>query len=102
MKTKFISHDISKFYDYVNSNHIEEPYLVGQMDNPDLLELYYLKHYKKHGWKLDIETKTLYMIFDEPLFFNVHDEVDLGEEGIRIITDKTIYLIHQYIEYVLV
>ena len=41
------------------------------------------------------------MIFDEPLFFNVHDEVDLGEEGYRTITNKTIILTDQYIEYIL-
>ena len=104
MKTKFtlesFMDSISEYIDVMYGCK-EEDYDISEIEENTMMEQYYLKHYEKNGWKLDIHAKTLYMIFDEPLFFNVHDEVDLGEEGYRTITNKTIILNDQYIEYVL-
>jgi hypothetical protein len=104
MKTKFtLESFMDSFTEYIDVMYgCEEEDDISEIEENTMMEQYYLKHYKKNGWKLDIYEKTLYMIFDEPLFFNVHDEVDLGEEGYRTITNKTIILTDQYIEYVLV
>jgi hypothetical protein len=39
------------------------------------------------------------MIFDEPLHFNLDDEVLMGEDNRYTITKKTINLTDEYIEY---
>lgn len=103
MKTKFtLESFMDSFTEYIDVMYgCEEEDDIFEIEENTMMEQYYLKHYEKSGWKLDIYEKTLYMIFDEPLFFNVHDEVDLGEEGYRTITHKTVNLIDQYIEYVL-
>ena len=103
MKTKFtLESFMDSFTEYIDVMYgCEEEDDIFEIEENTMMEQYYLKHYEKNGWKLDIYEKTLYMIFDEPLFFNVHDEVDLGEDGYRTITNKTIILTDQYIEYIL-
>ncbi len=89
MKTKFTSREL----DITNSS------FIGELHKEEILELYYLKHYKKNGWKLDKETGVMYMIFDEPLYFNLDDEVLVGEDNRYTIIGKTINLTDEYIEY---
>lgn len=116
MKTKFTDDNFmdsfSNYVDYTyaddetNDYHLEsdeysESDGISEIEENNMLEQYYLKHYEKNGWKLDIETKTLYIIFDEPLYFNINDKVEVGEED-RTIIGKIINLTHQYIEYIVI
>lgn len=104
MKTKFTLESFRDSYTVYEDVicGCEEKDDISEIEENTMMEQYYLKYYKKSGWKLDIVEKTLYMIFDEPLFFKEHDKVNLGEEGYRTISNKTINLIDQYIEYQLV
>jgi hypothetical protein len=93
MKTKFISHEIIDYYHFVTD-------IRGEEIDPDLLELYYSRQYKQFGWRLDIYEKTLYILFDEPLYFNLGETVRVGFEEYTIIKKK-INLFNECIEYVL-
>ena len=97
MKTKFI-------YKLDMSQYIEQPNSIDELNSAalleaQLLELHYLNHSKNCGWKLDTDITALYKIFDEPLYFDLDDDVDVGEECYKTISNKTINLADEYIEY---
>jgi hypothetical protein len=50
-------------------------------------------------WKLDTYEKKLYIIKDEPLYFNIGDPIIIGYQGYTIIK-KSINLTDEYIEYI--
>lgn len=101
MKTKFTVDILDTFCEMEYSNYSDSEDM-SQIENDKALELFYLKQYKKSGWILDKETTTVYMIFDEPLYLNVGEDIRLeGEDRNRIITRKIINLTNEYIEYIL-
>lgn len=101
MKTKFTIDILDTFCEMEYSNYSDSEDM-SQIENDKALELFYLKHYKKSGWILDKKNTTVYMIFDEPLYLNVGEDIRLeGEDRNRIITRKIINLTNEYIEYIL-
>jgi hypothetical protein len=66
------------------------------------LQFCYEELHKKHGWQLDLKNQDIYMIFHEPLYFNINEEVRVTGEGIRIVFQKIVNLTEGYIEYLLV
>ena len=95
----------TKFTFRLNMNrYIDKPTTIDEMRSVKLLEAqlleeHYMHYSKKYGWILDKKTTTLYKIFDEPLYFNIDDDIDVGEEYYKTISNKTINLADDYIEY---
>lgn len=101
MKTKFTIDILDTFCEMEYSNYSDSE-KMSQIETDKALELFYLNNYKKSGWILDKKNTTVYMIFDEPLYLTVGEDVRLdGEDRNRIITRKIINLTNEYIEYIL-
>lgn len=93
MKTKFTSREIIEFYHFVTD--VEDR---GEEIYPDLLEEVYESSHFPMWWKLDIHEENLYIIKDEPLYFNIGDLIIIGYQGYTILK-KSINLTEEYIEY---
>ena len=93
MKTKFISHEIIDYYHFVTD--VEDR---GEEIYHDLLEEVYDSSHFPMWWKLDIHEENLYILFDEPLYFNLGETVRVGFEEYTIIK-KNINLFNECIEY---
>lgn len=100
MKTKFTSREIIDFYHFVTDVADR-----GEEIDPELLEelleeVYESSHFPM-WWKLDIPEKNLYIIKDEPLYFNIGDLIIVGYQQYTILK-KSINLTEEYIEYTVV
>jgi hypothetical protein len=66
------------------------------------LQFCYEELHKEHGWQVDFKSGDIFMIFHEPLYFNIGDIVIVrGERSIHsmVIFHKIINLTEGYIEY---
>ena len=93
MKTKFTSGISEK---YLNIDH------SSLKTRHDYLQFCYEELHKEHGWQLDLKNEDIFMIFHEPLYFNIGDTVRVeGKHSIHImvIVHKIINLTEGYIEY---
>ena len=93
MKTKFTSREIIDYYYFVTD--VEDR---GEEIYSDLLEEVYDSSHFPMFWKLDIHEENLYIIKDEPLYFNIGDLIIIGYQGYTILK-KSINLTEEYIEY---
>jgi len=93
MKTKFTSREIIDYYYFVTD--VEDR---GEEIYSDLLEEVYNSSHFPMFWKLDIHEENLYIIKDEPLYFNIGDLIIIGYQGYTILK-KSINLTEEYIEY---